>query len=153
MNHKSKTYGSGVLGPPSLFSILPGEQHRVLRKAVSNAPWTIGPFRNSWEARIDDLIRVFLGKMDEHVAEKRTICLSDKVAEFALDFLGTIAFGSPFGAVEKQRDEKKILENWRDGLGLFGFAGRSRTFRNILNMPYIGSLFLPKTSNSHGMGW
>jgi hypothetical protein len=92
--------------------------------------------------------------MDEHAADRRTICLSDKVAEFATDTLGTITFGEPFGAVRNQRDEKNILENWRKGLTLLGFTIRSHFFREvILKIPKIGALFLPTTSSESGMGW
>jgi hypothetical protein len=37
-NQKSGLYGSGVLGPPHLFTTLDGDVHKSLRKALSNAP-------------------------------------------------------------------------------------------------------------------
>lgn len=33
-NHKSDLYGTGILGPPHLFSTLDGDTHRDLRKAL-----------------------------------------------------------------------------------------------------------------------
>ncbi|KAF1943484.1 cytochrome P450 [Clathrospora elynae] len=147
-------YGTGTLGPPSLFTTLDGDQHRALRKAVSNAPWSIGPLKNACESRIDDQVTLFIKKMREHAAAKRTICLSDKVGEFAADILSIISFSQPFGSVENQRDEKAILANWRKGLAFFGFTARFRFFREIvLKLPVIGLWLLPATSNDSGMGW
>jgi hypothetical protein len=37
-NQKSGLYGSGILGPPHLFTTLDGDVHKSLRKALSNAP-------------------------------------------------------------------------------------------------------------------
>lgn len=86
-NQKSGLYGTGALGPPHLFSTLDGDQHRALRKALSNAPWTIGQLKNTWESRFDDQVTLFVKKMHEHAAAKRTVCISDKVAEFAADIM------------------------------------------------------------------
>jgi hypothetical protein len=153
-NQKSGSYGSGALGPPQVFSTLGSEQHRALRKAVSNAPWTIGPLRKNWESRFDDQITLLIEKLHEHAAAGRTICLSDKVAEFAADILGLIAFSRPFGSVANQRDEKDLLGNFRKGLAFFGFATRCHFFREtILNLPVVGSWLLPAPSNDSGMGW
>jgi hypothetical protein len=153
-NRKSGLYGTGALGPPHLFTTLDGEKHRDLRKALSNAPWTIGPLKNAWEARFDDQVLLFTEKMYEHAAAKRTVCLSDKVAEFAADILATISFTHPFGSVANQRDEKDLLSNWRKGLTFFGFVGRCRFFREtVIKMPVVGLWWLPATSNDSGMGW
>ena len=37
-NQKSGLYGSGVLGPPHLFTTLDGEVHKSLRKALAGQP-------------------------------------------------------------------------------------------------------------------
>ena len=122
-----------------MFTTLDGDQHRALRKALSNAPWTIGPLKNAWESQFDDQVMLFIEKMHEHAAAKRTTCLSDKVAEFAADIMAMISFIHPFGSVENQRDEKDILSNWRKGLTFFGFVGRCRFFREkILKLPVVG---------------
>ncbi|KAH7391885.1 cytochrome P450 [Pyrenochaeta sp. MPI-SDFR-AT-0127] len=153
-NQKSGLYGTGALGPPHLFSTLDGDQHRALRKALSNAPWTIGQLKNTWEARFDDQVTLFIEKMHEHAAAKRTVCISDKVAEFAADIMSMISFTEPFGCVKNQRDEKDILSNWRKGLTFFGFVGRFRFFRErIIKLPVVGLWFLPAISNESGMGW
>lgn len=153
-NMKSGLYGTGALGPPHLFTTLDGEQHKQLRKALSNAPWTIGQLKNTWETRFDDQVNLFVQKMKEHAAAKRVICLSDKVAEFAADIMSMISFTNAFGCVENQRDEKEILTNWRKGLDFFGFVSRFRFFReHIIKLPVVGLWFLPSMSNDSGMGW
>ncbi|KAF2176566.1 cytochrome P450 [Zopfia rhizophila CBS 207.26] len=153
-NMKSGLYGTGALGPPHLFTTLDGEQHKALRKALSNAPWTIGQLKNSWEYRFDDQVELFKTKMQEHVEAGRTVCLSDKVAEFAADIMSMISFTNAFGCVKNQRDEKDILSNWRKGLDFFGFVGRFRFFRkHVLSLPVVGLWFLPAVSNDSGMGW
>lgn len=125
-----------------------------MRKALSNGPWTIGPLKNAWESRFDDQISLFIRKFREHAKANRTICLADKVAEFAADILGMISFTNPFGSVENQRDEKELLGNFRRGLYLFGFSGRFNFFREtILQVPFLARLFLPSMSNETGLGW
>lgn len=153
-NRKTNLYGSGVLGPPHLFSTLDGEEHRVLRKALANAPWTVGGLKKSWESRFDDQVNLFTTKMREHAAAKRVVCLSDKVAEFAADIMSMVSFTAPFGCVERQEDVRDILKNWRLGLSFFGFAVRWRWFRDVvLQLPVVGLWFLPKVENGSGMGW
>jgi len=153
-NTKSNLYGSGALGPPSLFSILDGEEHKQLRRALSNAPWTIGQLKNTWENRFDERVSLFIKKMNEHAVEGRLVCISDKVGEFAADIMSMISFTDPLGCVENQRDEKDILKNWRHGLSYLGFATRFRFFRErIMKLPVIGLWLLPSISNDSGMGW
>jgi cytochrome P450 len=153
-NRKSNLYGSGVLGPPHLFSTLDGEEHRVLRKALSNAPWTIGQLKKIWEPQFDSQINLFISKMTSHAQASRTVCLSDKVAEFAADIMSMVSFTTPFGCVETQTDVRDILKNWRLGLSFFGFAVRWRWFRDVvLQLPVVGLWFLPKVENGRGMGW
>ncbi|KAF2106197.1 cytochrome P450 [Lophiotrema nucula] len=153
-NQKAGLYGTGALGPPHLFTTLDGEQHKQLRKALSNAPWTIGGLKKEWESRFDDQVRLFTRKMSEHAEVQRKVCLSDKVAEFAADIMSMISFTEPFGCVENQKDEKDILANWRKGLDFFGFVGRFRFFREkIIKLPVLGLWFLPSMSNESGMGW
>jgi hypothetical protein len=41
-NQKSGLYGTGVLGPPHLFTTLNGNEHRDLRKALGGAPVSPG---------------------------------------------------------------------------------------------------------------
>lgn len=153
-NQKSGLYGTGALGPPHLFTTLDGEEHKALRKALSNAPWTIGQLKNTWESRFDDQVNLFIKRMNEHAAAGRKVCLSDKVAEFAADIMSMISFTKPFGCVNNQRDEKDILTNWRKGLDFFGFVGRFRFFREtVIKLPIVGLWFLPAISNESGMGW
>lgn len=153
-NQKSGLYGTGALGPPHLFTTLGGEEHKALRRALNNAPWTIGQLKNTWEPRFDDQVSLFVEKMNEHAAAGRRVCLSDKVAEFAADIMSMISFTEPFGCVKNQRDEKNILSNWRMGLDFFGFVGRFRFFREkIIKLPVVGLWFLPTISNDSGMGW
>jgi hypothetical protein len=154
LNTKSGLYGTGALGPPHLFTTLDGGQHKALRKALSNAPWTIGQLKNTWESRFDDQVRLFTSKMGEHAAAGHAVCISDKVAEFAADIMSMISFTEPFGCVQNQRDEKAVLSNWRKGLGFFGFVGRWRFFReHVVKLPVVGQWFLPSVKNGEGMGW
>ena len=74
--------------------------------------------------------------------------------EFAADIMTMVSFTTPCGFVKNSRDEKLILTNWREGLDFFGFVGRFKFFQKyVLNLPGIGSLILPKITDSHGMGW
>jgi hypothetical protein len=84
-------------------------EHRTLRKALSNGPWTIGQLKRTWEPRFDDLIELFTRKMNEHASAGRTINIGDKVGEFALDIMSSVSFTDTFGCIENQRDVKNIL--------------------------------------------
>jgi hypothetical protein len=65
-----------------------------------------------------------------------------------------ISFTNPWGFVKNGRDERDILKSWRQGLDLFGVAGRwNFCQKHILKLPGLGSLILPKTTDNGGMGW
>ena len=65
-----------------------------------------------------------------------------------------LSFTNPWGFVKNSRDERGILKSWRQGLDLFGFAGRSKFFQKyVIHLPGLGSLILPKTTDDGGMGW
>ncbi|KAJ9252835.1 hypothetical protein DTO207G8_4621 [Paecilomyces variotii] len=114
LNQKMSLYGTGILGPPHLFTTLDGDTHRALRKAL-------GGDRSAW---------------------------------FSGDVMTMLSFGEPWGFVKNNRDERGILKSWRQGLDLFGFAGRFKFFQNYITpLPGVGALFLPKTTDAGGMGW
>lgn len=64
-----------------------------------------------------------------------------------------LSFTEPWGFVKNSRDERGILSSWRRGLPLFGFAGRSNTFRKILSIPGVGERLLPKETDEAGFGY
>ena len=153
-NQKSPLYGTGILGPPHLFTTLSGDTHRDLRKALGGQQWSIGSLKNKWEPRVDDQVSLFVRKMTERVETHETVCISDKVAEFAADIMTMLSFTQPFGFVEKSRDERNILTSWRQGLDFFGFAGRSKFFQHyLMHLPGLGSMIFPKLTDEGGMGW
>lgn len=47
---------------------------------LTSSQWSIGALKKNWEARIDDLIRLFVEKMTETGASGGSVVLSDKVA-------------------------------------------------------------------------
>ncbi|CAJ2502189.1 Uu.00g095830.m01.CDS01 [Anthostomella pinea] len=153
-NTKAEFYGTGALGPPSLFTTLDGERHRKLRKALGGSQWTIGSLKNTWEPRIDELIVLFTEKMSDSAENQQEIVLCDKVAEFAADVLTMMAFTEPWGFVRHGRDERDFLRSWRAGLNYFGLAGRWKSFcDHILKSPTLSPYFLPSTRDTHGMGY
>lgn len=111
-NTKGDVYGNGVFGPTNLVTTRYGDDHRALRKVLSNGPWTIGPLKRTWEGRFDDQIKLLTAKLDEHALTGRTVSVANKVGEFALDIMSLISFSIPFGNVEAQRDVKQILPKY-----------------------------------------
>lgn len=153
-NTKTGLYGSGVLGPPSLFTTLDGEAHRELRKVLGGPQWSIGALKNHWEDRIDDRISVFVRNMGAKAEKQEKVVLSQKVAEFAADIMSMLTFGEPWGFLKNDRDERNLLKEWRSGLDFFGFAGRFRFFRErIMKIPGLNMWLLPTTSSHSGIGW
>jgi hypothetical protein len=110
-NTKLGLYGTGALRPPHLFSTIDDEEHRTLRKALSNAPWTIGQLKSTWGLRFDDQVNLSVEKMHDMLPRSVLYILSDKVAEFAADIVSMISFTDPFGCIKGQRDEKEMLAN------------------------------------------
>ncbi|KAG4433291.1 hypothetical protein IFR05_011236 [Cadophora sp. M221] len=152
-NTKSEFYNIGVLGPKQLFSTMPADEHRELRATLGGKPWTIRSLKNTWEARIDQLIAHFMGKMSERAESRLTVDIGDKMGEFASDFLTIAAFTDAWGFVQNDRDECGILVNWLEGLDMIGFMGRSNFVReHILKNPLFSRL-LPKMSDKSGMGY
>ncbi|KAK9423027.1 hypothetical protein SUNI508_04694 [Seiridium unicorne] len=136
MNNKSEFYGIGALGPPALFTTLDGKVHQQLRKALGGNQWSIGFLKNTWEARIDDQINLFVEKMTELAKAEKEIVLSDKVARGDLCATGG------------------MLESWRLGLPFFGLSGRWRWFRtNVIGNDHLAKFFLPAMSDKKGMGY
>ncbi|OAL27054.1 hypothetical protein AYO20_09862 [Fonsecaea nubica] len=152
-NRKMSLYGTGAMGPPHLFTTLDGEEHKNLRKALGGQQWTIGFLKNKWEPRLDDLVSLFISRMSEKAQAKEKVLMSERVAEFAADVMTMLSFSEPWGFVKNSRDERGILSSWRRGLPLFGFAGRSTTFRKILSIPGVGERFLPKETDENGFGY
>lgn len=65
-----------------------------------------------------------------------------------------VLFTKPWGFVKNDRDERGMLQAWRDGTGLFGLAHRWRFMREvILGSRLLRHLILPKVSDDWGNGW
>lgn len=142
-----------MLGPPNLFTIEDGNEHKALRKALGGPQWSFGALKNTWEPRIDSLINLFISKMEEFASRGESVVLCDKVAQFAADVMALVCFGEPWGFVEKSRDEKYILKSFREGLVAFGVVGRWRGLRELMKRTPLGSMILPKMTDDHGMGF
>ncbi|TVY54176.1 Cytochrome P450 monooxygenase gsfF [Lachnellula cervina] len=153
-NEKASMFGSGVLGPPHLFTICDAEEHRVMRKALAGPHWSMSYLKNSLESKIDNVIRLFVQNMTEKADKQVQINFSNKVAEFAADIMTVFTFGEPWGFVQNDRDERHLLSDWHKGLHFFAIASHWRTFReNILPISWVQWWLLPKTSNESGVGY
>jgi hypothetical protein len=65
-----------------------------------------------------------------------------------------LSFTDPWGFVAKGRDERGILENWRQGLDFFGFVGRFTFLRDhLMKINGFASWVLPQTSDDSGLGY
>ncbi|POS78609.1 cytochrome P450 17A1 [Diaporthe helianthi] len=152
-NTKSSTYGHEALGPKSIFQVMDSQEHKELRKALGGAPWGGGLIKKNWEARVDDLIRLFLSNQKQRIETGEPVILSDKVAEFAADVLTTIVFTEPWGFLANDRDERGLIRAWRDGLALFGLSQRWRFLREVIFPSPLGPYVLPRESDETGNGW
>ncbi|KAF7883706.1 uncharacterized protein EAF02_005626 [Botrytis sinoallii] len=125
LNEKSTFYGTGLFGPPNLFTSLSSVDHTPLRKALGAGPANAG----------------------------ETVDLCDKVAQFSAEIMTVFSFNQPWGFVKDSRDERGLLHSWREGLDFIGFSARFTFFRkHILNLPGVASWALPKPSVQRGMG-
>ncbi|KAK3372119.1 cytochrome P450 17A1 [Podospora didyma] len=153
-NTKAGLYGTGMLGPPHLFTTINGEDHRILRKALGGPQWSFGALKNIWEPRIDSLIELLTSKLFSAAECNEPVVLCDRVAQFAADVMTLVSFSEPWGFVEHGRDERGILQSFRDGLVFFGFAGRFRGLREtVLKHPPLAKFLLPKVDDEGGNGF
>ncbi|KAI1076809.1 cytochrome P450 [Whalleya microplaca] len=153
-NLKAELYGTGALGPPSMFTTLEGDHHRRMRKALGGSQWTIGSLKNTWEPRLDELITLFIEKLSGFAEARQDIVLGDKLPQFAADVLTMLAFTEPWGFIRNSRDERNFLKSWREGLGYLAFAGRWKAYRDyVLKNPMVAPYFLPRPSDTFGMGY
>jgi cytochrome P450 len=152
-NTKANLYGTGLLGPPHLFSTLKGDDHKALRKALGGPQWSFGVLKNVWEARIDEHIRLFTSKLLNAGRQGKPLVLSDRISQFTADIMTLLSFGEPWGYVENERDERGILKELREVLDFLGFAMRFRFIREtILESPVAGYL-LPSENDPNGYGF
>ena len=65
-----------------------------------------------------------------------------------------VSFTKTWGFVRNDRDERGLLQSWRQGLDFLSIAGRWLWFRrNILGYPRLALFFLPKMTDGSGMGY
>ncbi|KAK4202420.1 putative cytochrome P450 E-class, group I [Triangularia verruculosa] len=156
-NHKGSLYGTGALGPTSLFSTLPADDHKTLRKSLGGAHWSVSYLKNEQEPRIDSLVTSFVAQLrnfSEQSPRGEAISMGDKLAQFAADVMTLLVFGKPWGFIAHDRDEKRLLAAFRESLPLFSFAARCTSFRElILSSGLIRSLILPKMDDKTGSGY
>ncbi|TGO41587.1 hypothetical protein BHYA_0019g00160 [Botrytis hyacinthi] len=153
LDEKSTFYGTGLFGPPNLFTSLSSVDHTPLRKALGAGPWAIGELRKDWEKSMDDQVLLFTKVMTEKANAGETVDLCDKVAQFSAEIMTVFSFNQPWGFVKDSRDERGLLHSWREGLDFIGFSARFTFFRkHILNLPGVASWALPKPSIQRGMG-
>lgn len=74
-------------------------------------------------------------------------------SEFAADVMTTVLFTQSWGFVKNDRDERGMLQAWRDGMGLFGLAVRWRFMREVILSSKLKDYLLPKLSDEWGNGW
>ncbi|KAF7892409.1 uncharacterized protein EAF01_010489 [Botrytis porri] len=153
LNEKSTFYGTGLFGPPNLFTTLSSVDHTPLRKALGAGPWALGELRKDWEKSMDSQILLFTKVMSEKAKAGETVDLCDKVAQFSAEIMTVFSFNQPWGFVKDSRDERGLLHSWREGLDFIGFSARFTFFRkHVLNLPGVASWALPKPSIQRGMG-
>ncbi|KAK4168156.1 Pisatin demethylase [Cladorrhinum sp. PSN259] len=152
-NTKGRLYGTGALGAPSIFTLLSGDEHRELRKALGGAQWGFTHLKTVWEPRIDDLLRLFTRRMTEFAEKGEVINLGDKVAQFAGDVMTMVAFNEPWGFVDTSTDRRRILQSFRSGMRFFGLAGRWLWLRETVLPSPLGPYLIPKAGDKEGMGW
>lgn len=65
-----------------------------------------------------------------------------------------VSFTKTWGFIRNDRDERGLLQSWRQGLDFLSIAGRWLWFRrNILGHPRLALFFLPKMTDRSGMGY
>lgn len=74
-------------------------------------------------------------------------------SEFAADVMTTVLFTKSWGFVQNDRDERGMLQAWRDGLGLFGLATRWNFLREVILASKLKDYLLPRLSDDKGNGW
>ncbi|KAK4175766.1 putative cytochrome P450 E-class, group I [Triangularia setosa] len=153
-NHKGSLYGTGALGPTSLFSTISGDDHKALRKSLGGSQWSVSYLKNEQEPRIDNLVSSLVAQLSDLSPNDAVVSIDDKLAQFAADVMTLLTFGKPWGFIAHDRDEKRLLSAFREGLPFFGFAARCNSFRELfLSSGLMRSLILPTVDDKHGNGY
>ncbi|KAK4643999.1 hypothetical protein QC761_300850 [Podospora bellae-mahoneyi] len=153
-NHKGSLYGTGALGPTSLFSTIPAEDHKSLRKSLGGAHWSVSYLKTSQEPRIDNLVTFFVNQLSLLPPDHEPFQMGEKLAQFAADVMTLLVFGKPWGFIAHDRDERRLLSAFRESLPMFAFAARCNSFRElILSSPWIRGLIMPKVDDKTGSGY
>ncbi|KAK8076972.1 cytochrome P450 [Apiospora saccharicola] len=152
-NTKGGIYHHNAIGPTSLFTTIGADDHRKLRKSLGGSFWSVGTLRKSWEGKIDELVVNWVANRKKPSESGQPMVLSNKTSEFAADVMTTVLFTKSWGFVQNDRDERGMLQAWRDGVGLFGLATRWRFMREVILSSKLKDYLLPKLSDDKGNGW
>ncbi|KAK0736206.1 cytochrome P450 [Apiosordaria backusii] len=152
-NHKGSLYGTGALGPTSLFSTISADDHKALRKSLGGSQWSFSYLKNEQESRIDNLVTLLVTQLS-NLNPQHVVKIDDKLAQFAADVMTLLTFGKPWGFIAHDRDEKRLLAAFRESLPFFGFAARCTSFRELfLASSLMRSLLLPTLDDKTGSGY
>ncbi|KAK0670159.1 cytochrome P450 [Cercophora samala] len=153
-NHKGSLYGTGALGPTSLFSTIPADDHKALRKSLGGAHWSVSYLKTSQEPRIDSLVTSLVNQLSLLPPDHEPFQMGDKLAQFAADVMTLLVFGKPWGFIAHDRDERRLLTAFRESLPMFSFAARCNSFRElILSSARMRGLVMPKVDDKTGSGY
>ncbi|KAI8634708.1 cytochrome P450 family protein [Xylariaceae sp. FL1651] len=113
--------------------------HAAQRRLVAR-PYSMESMKHL-EPQIDPLIKIFLGKLDDFVAESEVIDLGYWLQLFAFDVIGAVSFGKPFGFVSSGSDNGLFsrLERAQESVAWLMHARWFFWFHQKLVMPVLGN--------------
>ncbi|PNP58739.1 hypothetical protein THARTR1_01755 [Trichoderma harzianum] len=154
---KGKFYASGkiVPGVDNVVSLRDPAKHREMRALM--APGFAGKANEdfSFEAAMDRQLLSFIGLLDRKYvssgSDVRLVDMAEKTQFFALDAIGDISLGHPFGYLEEDRDLYQYNEINMTSLPMMNVVSVMPSLANLVHTWPL-RLLLPKEGDQVGFG-
>lgn len=120
------------------------QDHRVHAqyRKVAASPYSFTNIKRM-EGRVDGNIARWLRRLDARFTVTGAVLdLAPWAIYLAYDVLSEVAFGAPFGFIEKGADVDGLIKGFKDGLVPFGFMARLYPFTNWIKRTRFGNKYL-----------
>lgn len=100
---------------------------------------------------IASLIKLIATKYISTASEYRPVDFARKAQYLTLDLIGEIAFGKPFGFIEKDEDVFAYIETTESTIPVMMLVSAFPFLAKVFQSPLLKSL-MPKKTDSYGLG-
>jgi cytochrome P450 len=149
---KSDYYVPAGLGTtPSIINMQESSIHAHHRK-ITAVPYSFTNVKRM-ETLMDEQIQRWIDKLDaKFAAGKQQFDFSPWAVYMAYDVISSIAFGTPFGFVDQEKDVGGLIKSFHDGTFYLAFSTRLYPFTKLLKRVLPEAWLLPNADQDWGIG-